>query len=268
MSELSIFLWNVFLIFTVVCLLLCIEAHFRYQNRRGIDEEAGFTNHQYGYFGQPIYNHHSLSGYELLLREYNQQTQQWQLPEDVIHFPLNRVVNTIQQIDPQITSSISVLAINMTVNQVTDFRAHYFFRWVLGVIGRTDLTVEISAKDIIASGFWRRRQLLHVLKQLDPEQTKITIENVDSSRQTYYVLRKYLPYIACLKFNISSFKKSPNHWIDITLAQWKRRAQQYHVTTAVSRVEEPEQVKLVNQLDIELRQGYVYGHPELLKQNH
>lgn len=264
MIDLRLFLLSVFLFFTLICLLLCIEAHFRYQNKVGIDQDKGFSR-QYEYFGQPVYNQdHTIIGYELLLREYDQHQQKWRLPRNVIDFPLSKVVNTIEKIDPQILKSIQSLALNMTVSQLLDFRSTYFFQWVLSVIHQRQLIVEIDAANIRQSGFLRRRFLIHLLKTLNHDQIKIEIENVDSSHRTYYLLRPFLPYIDYLKFNIHTFRKSKNHWIDITLAQWQRRAQHHHITTIVGKVEAAEQVALADQLGIDLRQGFAYGKPELL----
>lgn len=264
MTDLAIFLWHVFLVFALICLLFCIESSLRYRHKRGIDDDHDFHSH-YDYFGQPVYDQNDhLYGYELLLREFNQRTRQWQLPHDVVDFPLSKMVETIQR-DVVRLKRVRVLALNMTVSQLIDFRAEYFFSWVLGLIGETQLTVEIGADDIMKAGFFRRRQLLHILRTLRPSTVQFTIENIDSSRQTYVILRQFLPYVDYAKFNIHAFKKSKNHWIDITLAQWQRRARQFNVAVAASKVEIPAQIKLLNQLHIGIRQGYAYGGPQRLE---
>ena len=101
-----------------------------------------------------------------------------------------------------------------------------------------------------------------MFKKLQHPQIKITIENVDSSKKTYNLLQQYFPYITYLKFNIHSFNKSANHWIDITLAQWQRRIAIFNIEMIVGKIEDINQVALVNQLNIPFRQGYAYGHPE------
>lgn len=261
MNDLKTFLWWVFVIFTLICIFLCIEARFRYRNKKGIDEEQGFSS-KYKYLGQPIYNQQDvIQGYELLLREFNQQENKWQLPKNVSNFPLSKIVYSIREIEPQITDSIKVLALNMTVSQITDFRANYFFKWVRGIINRQQLSVELDAQDICKSSLIRRKKTILLLKGIDHSHIKITIENVDSTKKTYQVLKKFLPYVDYLKFNVRSFNKSKNHWIDITLAQWKNYLEQYHVIPIVGKIEKPEQVSLADQLKISLRQGYAYGHP-------
>lgn len=265
MTELAIFLWRVFLVFALVCLAFCVESFLRYRHKRGIDDDHDFHS-RYDYFGQPVYNQNDeLYGYELLLREFNRQTRQWQLPHDVVDFPLSKMVETIQR-DVTRLKKVRVLALNMTVSQLIDFRAEYFFSWVLGLIGDTQLTVEIGADDIMKAGFFRRRQLLRIVRTLRPSTVQFTIENIDSSRQTYIILRQYLPYVNYAKVNIHAFKKSENHWIDITLAQWQRRAKQFGVTVAASKVEISAQVQLLNQLNIGIRQGYAYGGPQRLEE--
>lgn len=81
----------------------------------------------------------------------------------------------------------------------------------------------------------------------------------------YQKLQRFLPGVDFLKFRIDAFKKSENHWIDITLAQWQRQAQAKNVKIVVGKIETPIQVELANQLAIPLRQGYAYGQPVTLK---
>lgn len=261
MTDLKIFLWWIFITFTIICILFCIAAHLRYRNKKGIDQDNGFSSH-YKYFGQPIYDQqHKLRGYELLLREFDTHQNKWQLPKNVANFPLSKMVYTLRQIDPQIIESIQVLALNMTVSQITDFRANYFFRWVLSVINKQQLSVEIDARDICKATFFQQRRMFAVLKGLNHDHIKITIENVDSTKITYQLLKKFLPFVDYLKFNIHSFKKSRNHWIDITLAQWQRLISKHHVVPIVGRIEEKDQLMLANHLKINLRQGYALGRP-------
>lgn len=262
MNDLKIFFWWVFIIFTLSCCLLCVEARIRYRNKKGIDQDQGFSN-KYKYFGQPIYNHQQkIQGYELLLREFDSQTQRWQLPSNVNNFPLSKIVHTVQKIDPKIIANIKFLSLNMTVSQISDFRAAYFFKWLLGVINHHQLLIEIDATDLCQANFVQRYRVLKILKQIDHPHIKITIENVDSSKKTYRIIKSYLPYTDFLKFDIHSFKKSSSHWIDITLAQWQRFASKEGTTPIVGKVENADQVALADQLNINLRQGYAYGEPK------
>lgn len=262
MSDLKTFLWWIFIIFTFSCCLLCIEARIRYRNKKGIDRDQEFSN-KYEYFGQPLYNHHNkIEGYELLLRELDPRTHRWQLPNDVNNFPLSKIVWTVQKIDPQIITNINFLALNMTVSQISDFRAAYFFKWILGVVNHQQLSIEIDANDLCQANLLQRRRVLTVLKGIEHSHIKITIENVDSSRRTYQIIKHYLPYTDFLKFNIHSFKKSPSHWIDITLAQWQQFARNERTIPIVGKVEDADQIALADQLNINLRQGYAYGKPQ------
>ena len=54
MASFENFLWWIFIIFTLICGGFCIEAHYRYKNKNGIDNEYKFSN-KYKYFGQVDY---------------------------------------------------------------------------------------------------------------------------------------------------------------------------------------------------------------------
>lgn len=265
MTELKTFLWWVFVVFTAICLAFCIEARIRYRTKRGIDDDRGFDHH-YEYFGQPIYDQAGkVYGYELLLRAFDPQQKRWYLPKDVVDFPLSRMVHAVSEIDPYIMPTIRVLALNMTVNQINDFRAEYFFKWARGMIGDRQLSVELNAVDVCRAHFFQRRRMRAVLRQLDHAHIKVTIENVNSTKRMFKRLKSFLPVVDYLKFDVSTFNKSADHWIDITLAQWQRRAQNYEVVPMVGKVEDPAQVQLADQLGIDLRQGYVYGRPDRVR---
>ena len=266
MTDLQHLLEWIFIIFTAVCLLFCLEAWIRYHRKRGIDQQQGFDHH-YEYFVQPVYDHaNKLFGYELLLREFNQTTKSWQLPPAVTDFPLNKAVATIKKMLPQLKTNLSALFINLTVRQMTDFRAKYFFKWVQGLVMSADIIIELDSLDLQTATRWQQFKLRYLLKQLDHTKVKVTIENVDSSQKTYFLLQPYLPYLDYLKFDMASFHKSTTHWIDITLAQWQRRAKRYQIIPIISKVEHSTEVALADQLAIKLRQGYHYGPPtKLLK---
>ena len=43
MASFENFLWWIFIIFTLICGGFCIEAHYRYKNKNGIDNEYKFS---------------------------------------------------------------------------------------------------------------------------------------------------------------------------------------------------------------------------------
>ena len=70
-------------------------------------------------------------------------------------FPLSKIVSTIQEINPQL-KDIANLSLNMTVSQITDFRAEYFFTWVLGTTNIKQLVIELDANDIRRANIFKR----------------------------------------------------------------------------------------------------------------
>lgn len=263
MNELAQFFWYIFVVFTVISLLLCVEAHFHYRNKRGIDDDQDFRGH-YRYFGQSIRNRHrQIIGYELLLREYDPATKKWRLPKQVDYFPLSRVVHTVQQVEPDLPTTIRTLALNMTKDQLLDFRAERFFNWILGIVNQ-HVMIELNANDLITSNWLERIRLLRRLRRIDRRKIKVVVENVDSSNRMFKALRPYLGETDYLKFEASAFNKSATHWIDVTLNQWKQQLQFYKVEPVLGRVESDDQQHLADQLGIPFRQGYLYDRPKLI----
>lgn len=265
MNSLAIFLWEIFVVFTIICLVACLIAYLRYHQKRGIDLERDFQK-RYRYFVQPIYDHTKTAlGYELLLREWDEQRQKWCLPDNVMHFPLSRIVTEIKHIQPQLTTKTSILALNLTSSQVLDFRIGQFTDWVLDLIGERQLVIELSATELDQLNFVDRYRLAQKLKVVEYSNVIITIEDVDSSYRMYRLLKVFLPYINYVKFNANSFNKSTDHWIDVTLGMWQHRLAKYQVKMILEQVENEDQITLADKLKIPLRQGYVYSRPHELQ---
>ena len=250
------------LLVTLVCLLFCLEARLRYQSKRGIDAEADFGG-RYKYFVQTIYGKdNQITGYELLLREYS--ADRWQLPNDVRNFPLNLVAEAITDQRAQLQDPTKFVAINMTVSQLLDFRAENFLNWVSGALEGQHIVLELDRSDVLSATFFRRQSLLRVLKMLarDFPNVYVAIEEVDSSKYCYDKLSKFVPWIAYVKFDATAFNKSKDHWLEVTLGQWQRKLAKYEVQEVLARVEDADQDALAKQLNIDMRQGYLYQKPQ------
>lgn len=260
MADLKQLLFWCFAVFTLVCLALMVEAHFRYRNRTGIDKDQDFQG-RYRYFVQSIYDEqHKIIGYELLLRSYNAQEKKWELPKHVDQFPLSLAAQVMIKMVNR-AENVNFLAINMTISQLSDFRAERFFNWVLGNLDSQRLEVELNADRIVGLNFWQRLKLRRIMHKFSSI-VDFTIEGVDSSDFMYKKIRPLLPATTFIKFNVNAFHKSPDHWIDITLAQWQRIMKEYKVRPILGRIESQEEIELANQLGIDRRQGFAYGSPQ------
>ena len=268
MTRLILILRIIFIVFTIICILFCVEAHLRYKRKVGIDEDKDYTS-KYQYFVQAIYDENDqLSGYELLIREYNPETKKWQLPKGVNDFPLNLVAEAVEKQRHQFKDSVRYIAINMTVGQLIDYRAVNFLDWVEGVLPNKIIILELDNKDVLSSTRYRRHQLMRDLKELAHSypNIRVTIEDVDSSKESYKKLTRFLPWIDYIKFNADTFNKSKDHWIDVTLAQWQRELKKYHIQVILGKIETESQGALAKQLNINLREGYLYQRPQPIKE--
>lgn len=107
---------------------------------------------------------------------------------------MSKIVEIIQRIDLNDGQPLRSLALNMTVSQMVDYHADYFFTWVLGIVDVQKLIVEINKDDILSANYVQQLKLRRTLKKLSQSKICVAIENVDSSTQTYDRLRKFLPY--------------------------------------------------------------------------
>lgn len=267
MTKLIHILTIIFIVFTIICLLFCIEAYFRYKTKRGIDEDKNFTN-KYQYFVQTIYDEDDqLAGYELLLREFNPQTNRWQLPRGVNDFPLNMAAEAVEKQQDQFKGQTRFIAINMMVSQLADYRAENFVNWVMGVLPRKNIVLGLDNADILSSNLFQRLHLIWDLKRIarDYPTVRVSIENVDSSKKSFKKFTRFLPWVDYVKFDADTFNKSEQHWIEVTLAQWQRKLEKYEVKVALGKIETEGQDALAKQLNVNLREGYFYQKPHQIK---
>ncbi|MGN1272728.1 MAG: EAL domain-containing protein [Lactobacillus sp.] len=266
MINLIRILTYIFIIFTFICIFFCFEAYFRYRQKTGIDKDDNYTS-EYQYFGQKLYDEDNQTiGYELLMREFDPEIKKWRLPKNVENFPLNLAADEINKLQDKLDDSIKYLSINMTVYQLLDFRAENFLNWVMGMAMDKTIIIELDVNDLLNTRGIKYIYLCSILEKLasDPH-VKVAIEDVDSSKREYRKLNRFLPWIDYVKFNANAFNKSKTHWIDITLAQWQRKLEKYSVTGVLGKVESESQDELADQLNVPMREGYLYERPDLIE---
>lgn len=263
MTESAWELFKIWLLLTLLALSCCGVGWWYYRQRQGIDI-GDDHNVQYRYHVQAIYDQaQTMVGYELLLRSFDQSSQRWQLPQRVATFPLTQMVAQLQRLQACLKPTVKIIALNLTVAQVADFRALQFVQWSQSIIGpQRQLVLEIDAVAIHVLTPWQKWRFKRQLQRLKMSGVAISIEDIDATKRTYQSLRPLLTEVDYLKFAAGAFKKSADHWLDLTLGDWQRHAKRLGVTLVLAKVQDGTQDTLAQRLQIPYRQGYWYSAPQ------
>ena len=79
-------------------------------------------------------------------------------------------------------------------------------------------------------------------------------------------VKNYLKYIAGIKIPLSKFQKiDKDAWFYKNIGDWVRLSQTNKITVDMTEIEELSHVELADKLEINHRQGYFIGIPDLME---
>jgi EAL domain-containing protein (putative c-di-GMP-specific phosphodiesterase class I) len=199
-------------------------------------------------------------GYECLLRTQN-EAGQWVLPRELESLPLQRVIGLLENTFQSLSTEHVTLSIKLTYNQIMSRDFEYFVRWAISKIEPLDLAVEFSINEMdrpINKRMFRRQ--VQIGRSYG---VQFTVNNVGSSLNHLKHIEWLLNEIDILKVSMNSFRKEdPNEWLDLNLQFWNNLAQKNQIKLVLVGIENEEDQALAEQLQIDARQGYLFGKPE------
>lgn len=199
-------------------------------------------------------------GYECLLRTQNDQGQ-WVLPKQLESLPLQRVIFLLESTFKSLTNEPLTISINLTYNQILSRDFRYFVRWAITKVGPMQLAVEFSVKELKRN--FNRRALRRQIQIGRGYGMRFAVNNVGSSLNDLKKIEWLLPEIDILKASMSSFRKEdPNEWLDLNLQFWNKLAKENAIELVLVGVENESDQALAEKLQINTRQGYLFGRPE------
>lgn len=92
---------------------------------------------------------------------------------------------------------------------------------------------------------------------------QFSVNNVGSELNDLKSIEWLLPEVDILKASMRSFRKEdPHEWLDLNLQFWNRLARENHIKLVLVGIENATDQALAEQLQIDARQGYLFGKPE------
>ncbi|MDV7719327.1 EAL domain-containing protein [Pediococcus ethanolidurans] len=244
---------------TMLIFLITIVIYY-YRSRKRSNNYLAKKQLELRYFIQKQVNYRGeLTGYECLLRQH-QEDGSWKLPTELKTLPLQRVIFLLEETFKSLPEKSITLSINLEYEQIISDEFDYFVRWAISNIEPMKLNVEYTTG--------RNSENLHKRKFRRHIQNgrhygmHFSIDNVGSKLTNLSDIEWMLPVTDTLKCSMRSFRKTdPNEWLDLNLQFWNHLTQERHINLVLTGIENAEDEALAQQLKIEIRQGYLFGHP-------
>lgn len=211
------------------------------------------------------------TGYECLLRQQNTDGS-WSLPPQLDSLPLQRVIFLLEDTFKALPDEAITLSINLEYEQIISPEFRYFVRWAIANIEPMHLAIEYTPQyqpRRINKRLFRRR-----IREARGYGMQFGIDNVGASLANLKNIQLLLKDIDTLKCSMRSFRKEdPSVWLDLNLQFWNQLSKENNIDLILMGIENEADEQLAEQLQISIRQGYLFGHPinpqqSTTKENH
>lgn len=218
----------------------------------------------YRYFIQPQVNtvNNNLIGYELLMKTHT--AQGWRPPASFSAIPAHTVADVLVATTSKLALKVPSVSVNLNRTQLLDpevntalIKAQNFLRPVRLVV---ELTEEASDHDI------RFAQLEPQVKRYLARGMELSLDDVDSGDNDFRHVQELLPYASEIKFALQNFAGGlDDPRLHERVAFWRDIAHQRNLRFVLEGIEDTHDDAVATALQIDLRQGYFYGKPHLLR---
>lgn len=257
MSAFALLLLSVFCLFTLICIGLSMLTWLYYRRKTEFEVEARNLR-EYRYFIQPFFRpDESMISCELILREFDHKNKEWIAPYNIKHFPLDRLIIAVKDIQSLIPGDTNSISINMTVSQCVDYQAEYFFKWIIGILDNQKLNVEINADELMHLNGWQQHRMKKILLKMDELGILVTIRNIGSEEEYYRELSPYAFFID--HYCISAHRFNPHK--TLLMKKWQMLAQKYQKPLVLTGIDNIQTNNFADKFNIKIRQGFYYSNP-------
>lgn len=213
---------------------------------------------QYCFFAQPIENIKTkhVIVYELLLRQWHQDVQNWVRPDN-FDLPADLLVATLKTALEHL--HFPRVSINLTNKQFADWQVmRAITKFASDHMVPRQLTIELVETPDFAtlkkmSVYYRSAGLL------------IAIDDVGSDNM-YAAVKDMLPYVNTVKFavqNMRAFGEPTTEYIFNSLKFWFDRAEEQQMLFTFEGIEDEADLELAKRIGIARGQGYYFSKPQL-----
>lgn len=255
-------LTQVFCVFTIICGLTALGFWLHYRRQTEFEKAARNLN-EYRYFIQPFCESEtSVISYELVLKEFDPISQKWITPFNRKHFPLDRLIIAVKDLQGQIPDNVNSISINMTISQILDHQVPNFFNWLLGILSWQKLNIELEADEIMHLSDWQEIRLRMVLQKAYEKGILVTIKNIKSQEYYYEKLTQYDKYVDHYAISTHHFDLNKESLVK----KWQDVSDFHYKKMILTGIENYRDNQYADKYQIMIRQGSYFSPPIPLKE--
>jgi len=218
----------------------------------------------YRYFVQPQLDvqTQTVFGYELLIKQLTPDG--WRLPESFASIDSKIVSDLLISTTKILGLKVQYCSVNINREQLMDTTMAKAIIQSQTQLYPAKLVVELTEENGPVS--YPDTSLIPHLRKFIEHGMQISLDDVGTGVNDFRSIQEILPLASEIKFALQNFRtgiKDPR--IQQKLHFWHAISKEYGLRMILEGIEDPEDDKLSRSFDINLRQGYYYGKPQLLR---
>ncbi|WPC16791.1 EAL domain-containing protein [Pediococcus inopinatus] len=220
----------------------------------------------YRYFIQPQLNkmNNSLIGYELLIRKHSDNG--WQVPKLFSEIPAPVIADMLAETTAKLVLKIGSVSVNLNRTQMMNKQINAALIKAQDQLRPLKLNVELTEEP--GDEAITNADLEPMFKRFIQRGMEICLDDVGTGDNQINEIEALFPYVSEIKFALQNFKESfQDPKIQAKVVYWRDIARKENLRFILEGIEDDTDDQLADDLEIDLRQGYYYGKPHLLKIN-
>lgn len=218
----------------------------------------------YRYFAQQQVNAYTntIIGFELLLKKY--QDDSWQPPRDFNQISAHIIAGQLLLTTEKLATKATSVSVNLTVDQLHRKEIRSALQTAQKRLRPTRLIVELVEAAAIKPV--SLPALITMIRSFTDQGINFSLDDVGTGENLWPQIAPLLDHVQELKY---ALQNNHEHLTDPQARKkvlfWHDLAEKHHLRFILEGVETPEDIALADQLALDLRQGYYYGKPELIR---
>lgn len=218
----------------------------------------------YRFFIQPQLDkvNNSLIGYELLMKK--KTDQGWRPPANFSEVPSHTMASVLIATTKLLSLKIGSVSVNINRNQLMDKEVRDAIIEAQSILRPLRLVVELT--EDVPDHDWPSEKLIPLIKDFINYGMDFSLDDCGTGVNQLDQIQDFVPLASEIKFAIQNFgEKLRDPDIEQKVVFWRDFSEKNNLRFILEGIEDEHDDALADSLNIDLRQGYFYGKPRLLK---
>lgn len=218
----------------------------------------------YRFFIQPQIDkiNNSLIGYELLLKQ--KTDDGWRPPANFSDVPSHTLASVLISTTKLLSLKIGSVSVNINRNQLMEKEVRDAIIEAQSILRPLRVVVELT--EDVPNKPWSNSELIPLIQEFINYGMDFSLDDCGTGVNQLEQITELVPLASEIKFAIQNFgEKLRDSEIEQKVVFWRNFSQQHKLRFILEGIEDERDDSLADALKIDLRQGYFYGKPHLLK---